>query len=347
MTREPDDKDAGAEAEDAAASAPAFASSEGAVTAEPDAPTLTDGAASAGDAASDTTEEGDAAAEALADFEEAQDEAKAAAKPKRKLFVLREDPPLPIRVLLAAACVGAILGIWAFATSGATVEARMLSPTILPSPGEVFGAFDHLMERDLGASIAKTMKRIIMGFGLAVLIAIPLAVFAASFRAFNSFLSPIIVFFRNTPIATLVPLTIAWFGIGEQQKILFIFIATFAFVFSDAVAAVTSIPQRYVETAQTVGANRRQIIMKVLFPLALPNITTSVRFLFGLGFGYIILAEMVGQEGGLGSLILSSQRRGYIADMYLTLIVIVIIAFAIDRLLHFFQRGIFPYRKDL
>ena len=106
------------------------------------------------------------------------------------------------------------------------------------------------------------------------------------------------------------------------------------------------IPERYVETAQTLGASKWQIIRGVLVPLSLPATYTGLRTLFGLAFGYIMLAELVNAERGLGSLINVSQRRGAIADVYMVLLIITLLAFAIDRLFAFFQKGLFPHRQD-
>lgn len=256
---------------------------------------------------------------------------------------LRENPPLWARAALAVVCLAVLLALWAWGTSGDG------GSYLIPPPLDVFGSLGKLLdERNLVSNIFISLKRVILGFGLAVVIAVPLGIVAASFRVVNSLFAPIITFFRNTPMATLVPLTMVFFGLGEKQKVVFIFLATFAFVLSDTIASVMTIPQRYIETAETVGANRRQIIMKVLTPLALPDITTSIRFLFGLGFGYIILAEMLDlTSGGLGSMIIVSQRRSNYDEMYMVVFVIVLMAFIIDKGLHFFQRGIFPYRKDL
>src|SRR6185295_9107069 len=105
-----------------------------------------------------------------------------------------------------------------------------------------------------------------------------------------AFTGPLSVFLRNIPVAVLIPLTILWFGIDETQKTMFIFIATAPFVFFEAARAVTNVNDRYVETAQTLGASSSQIVFKVLVALALPDIYSSLRNLFGLAFGYIMLA---------------------------------------------------------
>jgi NitT/TauT family transport system permease protein len=156
--------------------------------------------------------------------------------------------------------------------------------------------------------------------------------------------APMALFGRNLPVAALIPLTILWFGIDETQKVMFIFIACVPFVYSGAAAAVASVPDRYVETAQTLGASQAQIVGKVLVALALPDIYNSLRHLFGLAFGYIMLAELINAQHGLGYLLMTSQRRGLSEHIILILIIIGLLAFGIDRLLLFVQRGLFPYR---
>ena len=114
-----------------------------------------------------------------------------------------------------------------------------------------------------------------------------------------------------------------------------------------SVRAITSVPDRYVDTAETLGASPTQIISKVLVPLAMPGIYSSLRSLFGMAFGYIMLAELINAEHGLGYLLSTSQRRGLSEHIILILLVIGALAFSIDKFLGWIQRGIFPYRTDL
>jgi NitT/TauT family transport system permease protein len=201
-------------------------------------------------------------------------------------------------------------------------------------------------ERHLLASIIATMRRVLVGFGLAAVIGVPMGILAGSWRVLDAASAPIALFGRNVPVAALIPLTILWFGIDETQKVMFILIACLPFVYSDAVRAITSVPDRYVETAQTLGASSTQVISKVLVALALPDIYKSLRALFGMAFGYIMLAELINAEHGLGYLLSTSQRRGLSEHIILILLVIGALAFGIDRFLLWMQRGLFPYRAD-
>jgi ABC-type nitrate/sulfonate/bicarbonate transport system permease component len=262
------------------------------------------------------------------------------------LFAIRVAPHRSVRLLLGAGAVAFLVVLWWLATWGAEPEARFISPVILPSPREVLASFPSLLnERALMQGIAATLKRVLIGFGLAVLIGVPLGIVAGSWRVIEGLAAPVALFGRNLPVAALIPLTILWFGIDETQKVMFIFIACIPFVYSDTVRAIANIADRYVETAQTLGASSRQIVAKVLVALALPDIYANLRHLFGMAFGYIMLAELINATYGLGYLLMTSQRRGLSEHIILVLLIIGLLAYGIDRALLWLERGLFPYRE--
>ncbi|MDQ3340636.1 MAG: ABC transporter permease [Myxococcota bacterium] len=261
---------------------------------------------------------------------------------------LRADPPVHIRFALGAGLIALVFGLWWLLTRGGPTEA-FISPSKLTSPGDTFGSLGKLTDRDLFDSIIDSLQRVFLGVGLAALVGIVLGVTAGAHRGVSATIAPLVIFLRSVPMGAMLPLTAMMFGDGEKQKWLFIFLAVVPFVFSDVVKAVSSVPDRYVETAQTLGASRMQIIMKVLVPLSLPDIVTSLRFQIGLALGYIILAEAGSTfvAHGLGKMIAVSERIGPREHIFLLLFVITLIAFGIDLLLRTLQRGLFAWRKDL
>ena len=262
------------------------------------------------------------------------------------LFALRKEAPQWQTWLCGALCIVLCIGVWWFVTRGESEE-RILSYTILPSPSETLASFSSLwFDRALTRNLVATLWRVLLGFGLAAVIGIPVGVLCGCFSRINAFFSPLSVFGRNIPVAALIPLTFSLFGIGEFQKVMFIFIATVAFVLSDTARAIMDVSDQYIDTAYTLGASRWQTIMKVLVPLAMPSIFNSLRLLFGLAFGYIMLGELVtiGDTGGLGHLINLSMRRGPREHILLVLIIIPLVALLIDRLLFWIQKELFPHR---
>lgn len=295
-----------------------------------------------------------AQADDKADVKKADDKqarrTEAAKEPARgqrgRTYRVRGDVPYYWRIAMGAIALGALFLVWWLVTLG-TAEERIISPVTLGSPKEVFGSFGKLwFDRALTRNAILSLMRVLKGFGLALLIGLPLGVLSGVFPRFRALLAPITIAGRNIPVATLVPLTLVWFGTGESQKVLFIFIACVAFVLFDTTETILGIDQKYVDTAYTLGASRWQMILKVLVPLAAPSLFNSARLLLGLGFGYIILTEIVGQEGGLGALIAQSERVGPREHVYLLLIVITMMAYLIDRIVALIGTYLFPYKES-
>lgn len=265
------------------------------------------------------------------------------------LFALRKEVPLWQAVLCGLLCVAACFGLWWFVTRGETDDDRILPRTKgLYSPAETFASLDSLLnERKLLYNALVTLRRLSLGFGLAALIGVPLGVLCGCFPRVQAFFLPVTIFGRNIPIAALIPLMYGLFGIEEKQKVMFIFFACVAFVVSDTARGISEVGSAYADTALTLGASRWQVILKVLVPLAMPGVFNSLRLLFGLAFGYIMLAETikVGDEaGGLGDLINVSFKRGPREHILLVLLIIPLVALAIDRVLFWAQRELFPHR---
>ncbi len=295
-------------------------------------------------------------------------------KPPSWWATLRADPPVLMRGLIGLLAVAVTIAVWWAVTRGDRMN-RIMKPENLPSPGEVFFSYDQqvfvedappdpdtgkrpmttithhtfkeLRSRHLSEAILATLQRVMIGVLWASVFGIGLGVIAASFRVVAAALNPLVIFLRSVPMGALLPLTVVFFHIGEKQKEMFIFLAIVPFVFSDVLKAISSVPQRYVETAETLGASRFQIIRKVLFPLALPDIITSLRFQFGLALGYIMLAEALDTKHGIGALLSTGERVALTEQKYLLLFIVALLAFAIDAGIRVFQRGVFPYRKDL
>ena len=245
-------------------------------------------------------------------------------------------------------CIIVCLALWWCLTAGDENHPPLMGPETLPGPTATFQAFPRLwFDRELTRNLLVSLKRVVLGFSLAVGVGVPLGIVCGCFRRINAFFGPLVIIGRNIPVAAVIPLTFALFGIGEFQKVMFIFIACVAFIVMDTANSIVEVSGRYVDTAYTLGAGRWQIILKVLVPLAMPGIFNSLRLLFGLAFGYIMLAEQIkfgAEAGGLGDIINVSQRRQQWEDILLVLMIIPLVALAVDRILFWIQRQLFPYQ---
>jgi NitT/TauT family transport system permease protein len=262
-------------------------------------------------------------------------------------FKLRKPAPLWESFILGAVCLGLCFALWWFLTRGESGEQRIIGPLTLPSPAETFKVAPELFGQEISTvtNTLVTLRRVGLGFLLAIAVGVPLGVLAGCYPRFNAFLSPLVMFGRNIPLAAVLPLLVFVFS-GEERKVMFIFIACVAFIIADTAQAITDVAERYVDTAYTLGASRWQTIIKVLVPLAMPAIFGSFRVLFGLAFGYIMLAESMknpGDVGGLGFEINTFQRRQLREHIYLIILLIPLVALAVDLVLFWIQRQLFPH----
>jgi NitT/TauT family transport system permease protein len=259
---------------------------------------------------------------------------------------IRAEVPDWLGRILGAVPILLLLGLWFAVTAGGTPEARLISPTILPSPVEVVTSFPELwFDRALTRNLAVSFGRVLAGFFLAVAIAFPLGLFMGSFTKVKVAFTPLSVFAAYLPIPALVPLTLSLFGTGEMQKILFLALAFWIFLLPQIVAAVDGVDDTYLKTAYTLGASGAQTVRKVLLPVAWPEIFRALRLGFGVGWSYILLAEMVDIGKGLGGIIMTSQRRGPREHIYLVLLVIVAMAYLTDKAWAMAGKALFPYRE--
>ena len=264
---------------------------------------------------------------------------------------LRSEIPRWLATMGGFLMLALVGGLWWAATTGDDEE-RWLSHNQLPSIAETWQTLPELLdaeapERHIWNNTIVSLKRVVIGFSLAVLIGIPVGVAAGCFPLVRSFFSPLVLFGRNIPIAALIPLVLALFGTDETQKYMFIFIACVAFIIADTIDAVNEVAQRYIETALTLGASQLQIVFKVLVPLAMPMIFNSLRVLFGLAFGYIMLVEIMKESdeaGGLGSLLNTARRRGSSEYTVIIILTIPLVAYVIDQILFVTQCWLFRWK---
>lgn len=255
--------------------------------------------------------------------------------------------PTWLRWTLGTIPILLLLGLWWWMTTGATVEERLLSPTILPSPAEVVRSFPALwFERALTRNTLVSLLRVVEGFAVALAIAFPLGLMMGSFSRIKAMFTPLSVLGAYLPIPALVPLTLSLLGTGEKQKIGFLALAFVIYLLPLIVAAVDEVDPIYLKTAYTLGASKWQTIGKVLLGISWPDIFQALRFGFGIGWSYILLAEMVDIGHGVGGLIITSQRRGPREHIYLVLLVIVALAFVTDKLWAMLGHQLFPYRRE-
>jgi NitT/TauT family transport system permease protein len=262
---------------------------------------------------------------------------------------IRGEVPSTVSILLGFVPLIALVLFWWLLTRGIPEE-RVLGPTILPSPTEVVQSLRDLTassdqdNRSLFDHIGLSLRRVALGFLLALAIALPVGILMGSFGTARVTMAPIVTASGYIPIATLVPLTMSWFGLDESQKVVFLAMAFGIFLLPMIVRAIDSVPDIYLRTAYTLGATRWSVIRRVLVPIALPDIWHSMRLAFGIGWSYLVLAEVVVKTGGLGDLIDTARRRAMSGRVYLVIVIITLIAWVADLIWARLGKLLFPYR---
>lgn len=264
---------------------------------------------------------------------------------REPIWSLRKPLPSSYQFWLGLATPLFLLGLWLALTSG---PKPVVGALFLPSPTEVL----RVLVRDLftgervlfDAAIVSTM-RIVLSFLLAAVIALPLGILMGAYEPINRSVEPLMAPLRYMPISAFIPLTILWFGIGEKQKIAFLFLGVFVYLLPVVVTAIRAVPEELVQTARTLGASRTQVILSVLVPAALPDVFDSFRVMNAIAWTYVILAEFVNTTRGLGYLIKLAGDRLKTAEMFAGVIIIGVIGLGTDGLLRALARVFFPWRE--
>ncbi len=239
-----------------------------------------------------------------------------------------------------------IAGLATFIVAWCALSYGNLVPSvILPSPTEVLRAFPVLhFEEALVRSAWGSFRRVSLGFGLAALVSIPLGIVMGTFPVIKHFFNPILDPLRFLPISALVPLFIVWFGIDELQKVVFLFVGIFVYMLPLVVQAVNDVEEVYLQTATTMGASRGQLVRHVLIPGSLPAIGEALRVMNGIGWTYVIMAEVINARYGLGYLITTAGKRSHVDQIFALVLVILFIGVVTDWMIRVINLKLFHWK---
>ncbi|MEN6462482.1 MAG: ABC transporter permease [Syntrophomonas sp.] len=223
-----------------------------------------------------------------------------------------------------------------------------INPVFLPSPLGVAGAFKDLWEE--GVLLPYTLislYRVLIGFFAAALLALPLGIMMATNKKTEGFFAPFIGFIRYLPVSALIPLMILYFGIGDFEKMAVIFVGTFFQLVLMVQDNVGAVPGDLLKAAYTLGANRTAIYTRVILPASMPGIMDNLRICMGWAWTYLVIAELVAANSGLGFMILRSQRFLQTDRIFAGLIIIGCLGVFTDYLFKKISMIMFPWYERL
>jgi len=251
--------------------------------------------------------------------------------------------PIPARVYWGAG-VAFLLGLlcfWAILTYSGAVD-----PLFLPTPTAVLQeAVQQIRTGVLWKDMSVSVSRVMVGWLLSTLIAIPLGALMGNFKFFEGLFEPFIDLVRYMPAVAFVPLSILWTGVGDGQKFLIIFIGTFFQQVLMVMDNVKTVPPELIRVASTLGRSDWETLREVIVPAALPGIVDTLRITLGWAWTYLVVAELVAAQTGLGFRIMQAQRFLATARLILGILVIGILGLICDLSFKLLYRWLFPYMR--
>ena len=192
-----------------------------------------------------------------------------------------------------------------------------------------------------------SLVRVGAGFGIAVLIGVPLGFAMGYFKVIYTNLDPIISTLRPIPPIAWIPLAILWFGLGMKPTVFIIFVGTVFPIILNTQHGVRSASKRLIEFALVLGASRGEVLRKVIVYEAFPFVITGMRVGFGIGWMSVVAAEMIAAKSGLGYLVMTA-RWIFATDMVLAgMLMIGLIGFGGDLILRMVERHFMRWRAGM
>jgi|TARA_B100001123_G_scaffold94416_1_gene108726 NitT/TauT family transport system permease protein len=236
----------------------------------------------------------------------------------------------------------AFVGLIGFWYSAAELE--FVSQRFLPTPWNVLTAlYTMLVEHDFLEDIWISVARVWGAFLMSAIMAIPIGIWMSSYRIVGTLTEPIVDFIRYLPVPALVPLLIIWFGIGESSKLAVLWMGTFFQLVLLIGDDTKRVPKEFIETGFTVGARPGQITWHIVFRSMLPNIVDNLRITLGWCWTYIIIAEIVASNAGIGHAIWSARRFVKTPEVMAGILTVGVIGLLTDQLIRYAHRRWFRY----
>jgi len=251
------------------------------------------------------------------------------------------------KLLLQLSGIAFILIIWELVTAGlvinnwAIVSPHMIKWILLPPPTDVLmSAISMILDGSLLVRAGWSLLRVLLGFLVAALVAIPLGIAMGWSRTITYIVNPVVEILRPIP-------PIAWIGLGLNSAVFLVFIGAVFPILLNTIDGVRNVEKRLIEVAYTFGATDREVLMKVVVPAALPTIYTGLRVGMGIGWMCVVAAEMIAAKYGLGELILDSSNLMQTDKVMVGMITIGLLGLAINYIFQIVGDRIFKWQQGI
>lgn len=258
-----------------------------------------------------------------------------------RYFTPKRSVPRPIEISTGLVVAGGVLLAWF-----ASTHFGWISPDFLPSPGDVWASFmKKLGNGSLQKHVGVSLTEIYLGFFLSSLIAVPIGIFMGGFRIVASAIEPLVNFMRYLPVTSLIPLLILWIGIGLEEKVAVIFLGTFFQQIVMVADVAKGVQADLFNVSYTLGASKGQVVTRVLVPATLPGVLDTLRVTMGWAWTFLVVAELVAADSGLGYMILQSMRGLDPAGIFVGIFVIGFLGLLTDLVFKWIKHVALPWEQ--
>jgi NitT/TauT family transport system permease protein len=256
------------------------------------------------------------------------------------MFELRGNLSKLQNIIIGVVGFAFILLGWHLVTSG-NEEMQAL----LPAPSSVFGSFSELHYQDFLLQNSWTsIWRNFNGYYKAVIYAIPIGFLIGLFPIFRALFAKYVDAIRFIPLAATTGIFIIWYGIDEEVKVNFLAFGIFVYLLPIVVQRIDGVEKVYMQTAKTMGASKWQTIRTVFIPAVFSRVFDDIRVIVAISWTYIVIAELINNQGGLGVMLHTAARQSRIDKVFAILLAIVVIGILQDQLFKWLDRIIFPHK---
>lgn len=256
------------------------------------------------------------------------------------LFELRGQISKVQAIIIGLAGFALIILAWHMITNG-NEEMQALMPT----PKSVLAAFQEMYYNDfLIGNTNTSIVRNFHGYYKAIIYALPIGFLIGLFPIFRALFSKYVDAIRFIPLAATTGIFIIWYGIEEGVKVNFLAFGIFVYLLPIVVQRIDDVQKVYMQTAKTMGASKWQTIRTVFIPSVFSKVFDDIRVIVAISWTYIVIAELINNQGGLGVMIHTAARQSRIDKVFAILFLIVIIGIVQDQLFKWLDRLIFPHK---
>ena len=228
------------------------------------------------------------------------------------------------------------------------VSAQWVTEFFLPGPGRVFNLMiEMVLDGSLFVHIVVSMGRVVAGFLLAILVALPMGMLIGLWRPMFHLVDPWIELVRPIPPIAWIPLAIMWLGLGEESKIAIIMYGAFFPIVLNTISGFHAVDRVHIWAALTLGVSRQQIFWHVIMRSALPQVVVGLRLGAGMAFIVLVAAELILADAGLGFLIQDGRYQLKTEQIMVGIVVIGVIGYFINKGLLWLESKWIPYRETV